>query len=250
MANLGTHINGSTCDRKREQLVSIRENFQQVQDRIAAAAERAGRNSRAVRTVAVSKTKPVSLILEAIDAGVTEIGENRVQEARTKYDQVDRPVKWHIVGHLQRNKVKEALQIFDLIHSVDTLRLLAEIDCRSTELNRPTEVLIQVNTSGEPSKFGIQPEQTLDFIESALDYAHVHIKGLMTMGAFLPNPEAVRPDFVLLRQLQDKISVQQFPGVEMEHLSMGMTNDFEIAVEEGANLVRIGTAIFGKREQV
>ncbi|MBI1930251.1 YggS family pyridoxal phosphate-dependent enzyme [Candidatus Poribacteria bacterium] len=226
----------------------MRENFLQVQNRIAAAAERSGRHPSSVRVVAVSKTKPVSLILEAIAAGVTDIGENRVQEAESKYDQIERPVKWHLVGHLQTNKVKSALRMFDLIHSVDSLRLLAEIDRRSAQVNRQTEVLIQVNTSAEPSKYGIEPDEALAFIESALDYSHVRIKGLMTIGAFLPDPEAVRPSFVLLRQLKEKFMAQQFPGIDLEYLSMGMTNDFEVAIEEGANLVRIGTAIFGHRE--
>ena len=229
-------------------MASIRENFLRMQDRITAAAERAGRDVRSVQIVAVSKTKPVSLILEAIDAGVTDIGENRVQEAMGKYDQVDRPAKWHLVGHLQRNKVRQALPIFDLIHSVDSLRLLAEIDQRSVQLDCQTEVLVQVNTSGEPSKYGLAPDAVSDFIANALDYAHVRIKGLMTIGAFLPDPEAVRPSFVLLRTLQEKIGEQRLEGVEMEYLSMGMTNDFEVAIEEGANLVRIGTAIFGERD--
>ena len=229
-------------------MASIRENFLQVQNQIRVAAEHAGREAHSIQVIAVSKTKPVSVILEAIDVGITDIGENRVQEAKDKYDQVDRPVKWHLVGHLQRNKVKQALLIFDLIHSVDSLRLLAEIDRRSAQLNRRTEVLIQVNTSGEPSKFGLEPDAVLGFMENALDYAHIQIKGLMTIGAFSPNPEEVRPSFVLLKTLQEKIREQQFPNIEMEYLSMGMTNDFEVAVEEGANLVRIGTAIFGKRE--
>ena len=219
-----------------------------MQDRITAAAERAGRDARSVQIVAVSKTKPVSLILEAIDAGLTDIGENRVQEAMGKYNQVDRPAKWHLVGHLQRNKVRQALPIFDLIHSVDSLRLLTEIDRRSAQLDSRTEVLVQVNTSGEPSKYGLAPDAVLDFIENALGYAHIRIKGLMTIGAFLPDPEAVRPSFVLLRTLEEEISEQRFEGVEMEYLSMGMTNDFEVAIEEGANLVRIGTAIFGERD--
>ena len=229
-------------------MASIRENFLRMQDRITAAAERAGRDVQSVQIVAVSKTKPVSLILEAIDAGVTDIGENRVQEAMGKYDQVDRPAKWHLVGHLQRNKVRQALPIFDLIHSVDSLRLLAEINQRSVQLDCQTEVLVQVNTSGEPSKYGLAPDAVSDFIAKALDYAHVRIKGLMTIGAFLPDPEAVRPSFVLLRTLQEKIGEQRLEGVEMEYLSMGMTNDFEVAIEEGANLVRIGTAIFGERD--
>ena len=230
-------------------MASIHENLSRIQDRIAAAAARVGRDPSSIDLVAVSKTKPVSLIVEAINAGITDIGENRVQEAQSKHPQIDHPVKWHLVGHLQRNKVKQALQIFDLIHSVDSPRLLAEIDRRSAELNRTTEVLIQVNTSAEPSKYGLEPDQTLDFIESAQPFPHVRIKGLMTIGAFLPDPEAVRPMFVLLRQLQEKVIAQQFPTVEMDSLSMGMTNDFEVAIEEGANLIRVGTAIFGEREQ-
>lgn len=229
-------------------MASIHENLSRIQDRIAAAAVRVGRNPNSIELVAVSKTKPVSLIVEAIEAGITHIGENRVQEAQSKYPQIDHPVKWHLVGHLQRNKVKQALQIFDLIHSVDSPRLLAEIDRRSAESNRTTEILIQVNTSAEPSKFGLEPDQTLEFIESAQSYTHIRIKGLMTIGAFLPDPEAVRPMFVLLRQLREKIIAQQFPNVEMNTLSMGMTNDFEVAIEEGANLIRVGTAIFGERE--
>ena len=230
-------------------MTSIRENLARIQDRIAAAAARAGRDPASIGLVAVSKTKPVSLMVEAIDAGITDIGENRVQEAQSKHPQIDRPVKWHLVGHLQRNKVKQALPIFDLIHSVDSSRLLTEIDRRSAESNRPTEVLIQVNTSAEPSKYGLEPDQTLNFIESAHPYTHVRIIGLMTIGAFLPDPEAVRPMFALLRQLREKIISQQFPNVEMDILSMGMTNDFEVAIEEGANLIRVGTAIFGEREE-
>ena len=230
-------------------MASIHENLSRIQDRIAAVATRVGRDPDSIELVAVSKTKPVSLIVEAIEAGITHIGENRVQEAQSKHPQIDLPVKWHLVGHLQRNKVKQALQIFDLIHSVDSPRLLAEIDRRSAASNRTTEILIQVNTSAEPSKYGLEPDQTLDFIESAHPYPHVRIKGLMTIGAFLPDPEAVRPMFALLRQLREKIIAQQFPNVEMDTLSMGMTNDFEVAIEEGANLIRVGTAIFGEREE-
>ena len=226
----------------------IRDNLTRIQDQISAAAERSGRSPHAICLAAVSKTQPVERILEAIEAGVTDIGENRVQEARSKYNQVNCPVRWHLVGHLQTNKVKQALQMFDLIHSVDSLKLLAEIDRRSTQLNQRADVLIQVNTSDEPSKFGIAPDQAPDLIEKSLAYTHVQIKGLMTIGAFLPDPEAVRPSFARLRQLKERIVCQQFPNVDMKYLSMGMTNDFEAAIEEGANLVRIGTAIFGKRK--
>lgn len=227
--------------------ISVRENIQSVQDRIASTAQRVGRESDSITLIAISKTKPVSLIVEAIDAGITDIGENRVQEAKGKRSQVDRPVSWHLVGHLQTNKVKQALKIFDLIHSVDSIRLLAEIERQSCRLNRRTDVLVEVNTSGEESKYGLQPNEVLSFMESASEYSHVRLKGLMTVGEFMPNPEEVRPSFTLLRSLKETIDSQGYQNVEMEYLSMGMTNDFEVAIEEGANMVRIGSAIFGER---
>ena len=229
------------------QLISVRENIHSVQDRIASTAHRVGRETNSIKLIAISKTKPVSLIAEAIDAGITDIGENRVQEAKGKRSQVDCPVSWHLVGHLQTNKVKQALEIFDLIHSVDSIRLLAEIERQSCRLNRRTDALVEVNTSSEESKFGLQPNGVLSFMESAADYPHVRIKGLMTVGEFMPDPEKVRPSFTLLRSLKERIDSQGYPNVEMEYLSMGMTNDFEVAIEEGANIVRIGSAIFGER---
>ena len=227
--------------------ISVRENIQSVQDRIASAAQRVGRDAGSIELVAISKTKPVSLIVEAIGAGITDIGENRVQEAKNKHSQVDRPARWHLVGHLQTNKVKQALQIFDLIHSVDSVRLLAEINRRSCQLNRQTDALVEVNTSGEESKYGLQPNQVLSFMQSTLEYPYVRIKGLMTIGKFLAEPEDVRPSFTLLRRLEEKIDNQGYPNIQMKYLSMGMTNDFEVAIEEGANMVRIGSAIFGER---
>lgn len=229
------------------QSASVRENIQNVQDRIASAAQRVGRDVNLIELVAISKTKPVSLIDEAIDLGITDIGENQVQEARNKHSQVNRPVRWHLVGHLQTNKVKQALQIFDLIHSVDSIRLLTEINRRSCQLNRQTDVLIEVNTSGEESKYGLQPNEVPSFMESALECTHVRINGLMTIGKFVPEPEEVRPSFTLLRKIQETIDSQGYPKVQMRFLSMGMTNDFEVAIEEGANMVRIGSAIFGER---
>ena len=229
------------------ELASIRENILAVQNRVAGAAERAERDPGSIQVVAVSKTQPLSSIRDAIVAGVTHVGENRVQEATSKHNQLRDTVKWHLVGHLQTNKVKQALQIFDLIHSVDSVRLLAEINRRSARLCRQTKVLVEVNTSGEESKYGIKPDEALSFMERSSEHAHIRIEGLMTIGRFLPQAEAVRPSFAMLRQLQDKIREQHYPNVEMKYLSMGMTNDFEVAIEEGANIVRIGTAIFGKR---
>ena len=233
------------CPMDSHQFISVRENVQSVQDRIASTLQRVGRESDSIKLIAISKTKPASLIVEAIDSGITDIGENRVQEAKAKRSQVDRPVSWHLVGHLQTNKVKQALKIFDLVHSVDSIRLLAEIERQSRRLNRRTDALVEVNTSGEESKFGLQPNEVLSFMESAAEYAHVRIKGLMTVGEFMSDPEGVRPSFTLLRSFKERIASQGYPNVEMEYLSMGMTNDFEVAIEEGANIVRIGTAIFG-----
>ena len=170
-----------------------------------------------------------------------------MQEATSKHSQVNRPVKWHLVGHLQTNKVKQALQMFDLIHSVDSLRLLAEINRRSSQLNRQTDVLVEVNTSGEESKYGLQPNEVPSFMESALEYTHVRINGLMTIGKFVPEPEEVRPSFTVLRKIKETVDSQGYPNIQMKYLSMGMTNDFEVAIEEGANMVRIGSAIFGDR---
>ena len=228
------------------QFISVRENIQSVQDRISSTAQRVGRDADSIKLIAISKTKPVSLIVEAINAGITDIGENRVQEAKGKRSHVDRPVGWHLVGHLQTNKVKQALKIFDLIHSVDSIRLLAEIERQSCRLNRRTDALVEVNTSGEESKYGLQPNEVLSFMESAPKYSHVRIMGLMTVGKFIPDPEEVRPSFSLLRNLKETIDSHEYPNVEMEYLSMGMTNDFEVAIEEGANMVRIGSAIFGE----
>lgn len=189
-------------------------------------------------------------------AGITDIGENRIQEAQQKYEAVNSFVdtaaiaptnqtcQWHLIGHLQRNKVKTALEMFSLIHSVDSLRLLAEIARRSEERSQQTDVLIQVNTTRESSKHGLDVDDLLGFMADAQAYPTVHIVGLMTMGQLSPSPDVNRPAFALLRLLGEKIESQKFPGVTMRYLSMGMTDDFEIAIEEGANLVRIGRAIF------
>ena len=245
--NLSISLLSTKCPMDSHRFISVRENIQIVQYRIASAAQRVGRDASSIELVAISKTKPLSLIVEAIDAGVTDIGENRVQEATSKHSQVNRPVKWHLVGHLQTNKVKQALQMFDLIHSVDSLRLLAEINRRSCQLSCQTDVLVEVNTSGEESKYGLQPNKVPSFMESALEYTHVHIKGLMTVGKFVPALEEVRPSFTLLRKIKEAIDSQGYPNIQMKYLSMGMTNDFEVAIEEGANMVRIGSAIFGER---
>ena len=239
-----------------EKLNSIVDNLSRINERIADAAERSKRTLDSITLVAVTKGRSVAEIQTVLTAGATNIGENRVQEAQQKYaavnsfvgaagtDLSDDTCRWHLIGHLQRNKVKTALEMFSLIHSVDSLRLLTEIAHRSEQRSQQTDVLIQVNTTREASKHGLAADDLLQFIEDAQAYPAAHIVGLMTMGQLTPSPDANRPAFALLRSLSEKIEAQKFPGVTMKYLSMGMTNDFEVAVQEGANLVRIGRAIF------
>ena len=234
----------------------IVDNLSSINQRIADAAARSHRTPDSIQLVVVTKGRSVPEIQEILATGIRDIGENRVQEAQQKYPLVNASIttattvpthktgRWHLIGHLQRNKVKTALSMFSLIHSVDSLRLLAEIARRSEERTQQTDVLIQINTTGEASKYGLDADDLLGFMEEAQAYPTVHIAGLMTMGQLSPSPEVNRPAFALLRLLAEKIEAQKFPGVTMRYLSMGMTNDFEVAIEEGANLVRIGRAIF------
>ena len=228
--------------------MSIADNLQQIKERINAACQRAGRNPEEVGIVAVSKTVDVGKIKEAIAAGIRIIGENRVQEAWQKYQQIDEQVCWHLIGHLQTNKVKRALQFADVIESVDSLHLAQEINRRAEQLARQVEVFVEVNTSGEATKFGIQPQEAVQFCHQLAELPNLRVVGLMTIGAFLPDAEQVRPCFVRLRRLRDEVNAEAIPNIRLEHLSMGMTNDFEVAIEEGATLVRIGRALFGERQ--
>ncbi len=222
----------------------IRENISRLKERIKIAAARAHRNPEEIVIVAVTKTVPPERIEAAIAAGIKIIGENRVQEAKQKFAIIGDRVQWHLVGHLQTNKVKDALKVFSLIHSLDSLKLASEIERRA---ERPIDCLIEVNTSKEPTKFGIQPGELFNFYESLKDFKKIRILGLMTIGPgwAITDPEASRPCFKVLHDLRDELSQaydQQFPI-----LSMGMTSDFEVAIEEGANMIRVGTAIFGPR---
>lgn len=225
----------------------IRENVQFARDKIAEACRRSGRKSEEIELVAITKTVDVEQINEAIEAGIRVVGENRVQEAWRKFQEVGEKVHWHMVGHLQTNKVKRVLQFADMIHSVDSVYLAREIQTQAKKLERTIEILIQVNTSGEESKFGFEPEATIGAIEEVSTLPNLKIKGLMTIGAFLPNPEDVRPCFKLLHDLKDRVNERGITSVEIGTLSMGMTNDYEIAIEEGSTMVRVGTAIFGER---
>lgn len=213
-----------------------------------AAAEACGRNPETVRLVAVSKTMPKEKLTEAVEAGVQTLGENYVQEARDKFnDLYTLPVSWHFIGHLQSNKAKYVVKIFDLIHSVDTLKLAREINKQAKKNNKIQDILIQVNISEESTKSGARTEKTMEIVQEISLFENVAIKGLMTMPPFFNAPERVRPFFKALRKLRTQIKEAAIPNVSMEELSMGMTGDFEVAIQEGATLVRIGTAIFGER---
>ena len=226
----------------------LADRISEVRTRIEAACERAFRDPADVRLVAVTKTVETERVVEAIEAGVDCIGENRVQEAASKFASGLPPVEKHLVGHLQRNKVKKALELFDMVQSVDSIRLARELSRVASNRGEPVDVLVEVNTSGEESKYGVDPRETVDAIREMADLEGLRVRGLMTIGAFLPDPEDVRPCFRRLRALRDEVEEAVIPGVSMDHLSMGMTNDFEVAIEEGATLVRVGRAIFGERE--
>ena len=228
---------------------SVSDNIASIRERIAEAARRVGRDPAEIAIVAVTKTVDAEKIAEAVEAGIRMFGENKVQEAMEKVKRLDSSLEWHMVGHLQRNKVKEAVRIFHLVQSLDSIHLAEEINSRALNSGTIMDVLVQVNTSGEKTKYGLEPQDAIPFLKHISSFKGLSIRGLMTIGAFLPDPQAVRPCFRRLRDLREEISGAGIPNVEMEHLSMGMTGDFEVAVEEGANMVRIGTAIFGPREE-
>jgi hypothetical protein len=226
----------------------IGENIAEIRRRIDRACRRAGRNPGEVTLLAVSKTFSAEAIDEALAAGVKDIGENYVQEVLAKREKlIHRDVRWHFIGHLQSNKVKYIAEWIHLIHSVDNVGLAREIDRRALQAGRRIDVLIEVNTTGEQSKFGVKPDAAVAFVKSLEPFANIRVAGLMTIGPFLPDPEGSRPMFRTLRALRDDIAGLHQANVDMQHLSMGMTGDFEVAIEEGATIVRIGTAIFGKR---
>jgi PLP dependent protein len=223
----------------------IVERLNDIEARITAACLRAGRSRSEVTIVAVTKTLPAEPINEAIRAGLTIIGENRVQEYLSKRDAL-LPHEFHLIGHLQRNKVKNILPFCAMIHSVDSVRLAEEIRMQSREQSREADILLEVNTSGEESKYGLPPARMLEAARSIASMEHVRVRGLMTVGSFVDDPARVRGEFALLRSLREEMCAT-IPGLDAPHLSMGMTNDFEIAIEEGATIVRLGTALFGPR---
>ena len=227
----------------------MKTNILTIQERIRTAALAAGRPPESVRLVAVSKTVAASRVREAVQAGLTLMGENYIQEAREKIEVLQElPVSWHFIGHLQSNKAKYAVRLFDMIHSVGSLKLARELDKQAAKNAKVQAILIQVNTGKEATKSGVYEEEALSLVREAGKMEHLAIKGLMTLPPFFNAPDKVRPYFRALRELRDRIRLEALPGVSMDELSMGMTGDFEAAIQEGATLVRIGTAIFGERQ--
>lgn len=230
----------------------IADNLKSVTGRIAKCCEKVGRSPDSVKLIAVTKEASISRMNEAIASGVSSFGENRVQDALIKYKAIGDKVEWHLIGHLQTNKVKDAVRIFSLIHSVDSLKLAQIIDKEAARLGKRQSILIQVNTSGEKSKFGISPGDTVKFLKEASLYPNINIEGLMTIAPEAGDPGSLRPYFRALKELLDNTSsiVKSHPDrAGYSTLSMGMTNDFEIAIEEGSNMVRIGRAIFKDDKQ-
>ncbi|MDD7390169.1 MAG: YggS family pyridoxal phosphate-dependent enzyme [Lachnospiraceae bacterium] len=226
----------------------VKENLMEVESRVQAACERAGRPREDVLLIAVSKTKPVELIREIMETGTKDFGENKVQEMCNKIEEIREPLNWHLIGHLQRNKVKYIIDKAYLIHSVDSLRLAEEIQKEAVKKNvSKVPVLIEVNMAQEASKDGINASETEELVREIAKLPNVQIRGLMTIAPFVDDPEENRVHFRAMRELRDHLKAMNIPGVEMKELSMGMTNDFEVAIEEGATMIRVGTAIFGER---
>lgn len=225
----------------------ITQNYDKVLENIKSACKSSGRKESEVTLIAVSKTKPVSDIQELYNHGVRVFGENKVQELCDKYEALPKDIKWHMIGHLQRNKVKYIIDKVELIHSVDSVRLARQIEEEAAKKNVRVDILIEVNVAGEESKFGLKTEEVLDIVTQIAGFPHVSIKGLMTIPPFAENPEDNRKYFNKLKQLAVDIKAKNIDNVSMDKLSMGMTGDYTAAVTEGASYVRVGTGIFGER---
>lgn len=226
---------------------NIRANIDRVRSRIAEAALRSGRKVSDVRLMAVTKTVDDDHIMEAIDAGVDIIGESYVQEAARKIEKMGRLLEWHMIGYLQSNKAKYAVTLFDMIHSVDRMGLAVEIDRRAKNAGKPMNILVEVNVSGEETKSGVPLSEAVDLIKNIAALKNLSLQGLMTMPPWFDDPEDARPFFRALRDLKSRVADERIPGVELRELSMGMSGDYEVAVEEGATIVRVGRTIFGER---
>lgn len=236
---------GNPAMSRSAKTTDIAGNVARVRERIARAAKGAGRRPEEIRLVAVSKLVTAERVRQALAAGVTDMGENYVQEAEAKRAEIGEGARWHLIGHLQRNKAGKAATIFDIIQTVDSARLAESIGRRAGEAGKTVSALLQVNTSGEESKSGVAPERVESLLEAVMGVSGLRVEGLMTIGRWDPDPERARPEFRTLAELARRL--ENRTGVKMRWLSMGMSHDFEIAIEEGANLVRIGTGIFGPR---
>lgn len=224
-------------------------NYRKLRDQIAAAALRVGRDAGAVRLLAAAKSQSVEAITEAISAGVSLIGENYVQEGLETRKQVSAPAEWHMIGHLQRNKAKVAVQLFDVIESLDNIALARELDKEGQKCGKIVRTFVEVNLAGEESKTGVAKADVLALIDAIAKLDHLRVEGLMTVPPWRANLEDVRPFFRELRELRAQVNQRQIPNVVASELSMGMTHDFALAIEEGATIVRIGTALFGPRKK-
>ena len=228
---------------------TLKERLDGIRERINKAAEKSGRSGKDITLVAVTKTYEADVINEAIELGVTDIGENKVQEILRKYDSV-KPVRWHLIGHLQSNKVKYIIDKVSMIHSVDSIHLMDEIERQAEKKNKTMDILIQVNISGEESKFGIKPEDVYEILEYASKLKYVKVRGLMTILPKDDNKMNLKLHFVNIKRLSLDISEKKYDNICMDYLSMGMSGDFEEAIMEGSDMVRIGSAIFGERKYV
>lgn len=228
---------------------NLKKSLEKINGLIKKAAASCGRDTDTIRLVAASKTIPAPTVRKAIEAGITILGENYIQEAGKKFDMLSScPVSWHFIGHLQSNKAKYAVRLFDLIHSVDSLKLAMQLNKQAQKINKVQQILIQINISGESTKSGIYKDNAFELTKNISGLENLSIKGLMAMPPYFSDPEKVRPYFSAVRSLRDLIKKENIQNIDMNELSMGMTGDFEVAIEEGATLVRIGTAIFGKRD--
>lgn len=225
----------------------VKENLKTVQEHIRETCQKAGRESNEITLIAVSKTKPVSLLQEAYDTGIRDFGENKVQEIMDKYEALPQDIRWHMIGHLQRNKVKYIVDKVFLIHSVDSLRLAEEISAQAQKKQVEVDILVEVNIAREESKFGASREEAVTLVEEIAKLPGIHIKGLMTIAPYVENPEDNRKYFQQIRELSVDITQKNIDNVSMGVLSMGMTGDYMAAIEEGATMVRVGTGIFGER---
>lgn len=225
----------------------IAENLKNVEQKIQEACKRSGRDREEVTLIAVSKTKPAEKLLEAYNCGTRVFGENKVQELTEKYEELPKDIHWHMIGHLQRNKVKYIIDKAELIHSVDSLRLAEMIDKEAEKKGITAHILLEVNMAGEETKFGLKPEDVPEIVRDVSKFQNIQVDGLMTIAPFVADPEENRIHFANLRKLSVDIRKENVNNVNMSILSMGMTNDYEVAIEEGATMVRVGTGIFGER---